>query len=153
MFYQVQTFTLTSPQAIRVERKCFFLFLGALPFLRVSLRYPYLLLWDWGQLAGEPALPSGYRMKFICDACVRGTEGLKTTKNGHFISCELGYCSKRSPRDQTLNHFGVFKKGRNFFVLTHAKFQLFKEFVVQKERCKVTPGPPLQLKILSFTHN
>lgn len=83
----------------------------------------------------------------------RGTEGLKTTKNGHFISCELGFCSKRSPRDQTLNHFGVFKKGRNFFVLTHAKFQLFKEFAVHKERCKVTPGPPLQVKILSFTYN
>lgn len=48
---------------------------------------------------------------------------------------------------------GGFKKGRNRFVLTHAKFLLFKEFIVHIEQRKVTPGPPLQLKIPSVTYN
>lgn len=77
-------------------------------------------------MARELALPSGYRMKFICDACFQGTgergEGLKTTKNGHFISPGFGSLER--------------------LVTSPPKVQLFKEFAVHKERCKVTPGPP-----------
>lgn len=156
MFDQVQTFALTSLQAIRVERKCFF-------FLFFPARFPSVV-----SLYATRISCCGIEVSWLASSRCQ----VVTEWNSYVIRVFAAQRDWKQPKMVTLSlassdsaargHLGtkrstisgfLKKKGRNFLVLTHARYQLFKEFVVHKERCKVTPGPPLQLKILSFTYN